>query len=266
MGKKNVVSIEDRIPTLKQERKKKANRRLIFYLSIFFLLISIIVYLQSPLSDVRTIAVSGNSFVSDEKVIEQSGIAKGKNIWTINEAEASRAIKGNPVIHKADVNARLPWKVDITVTEFNHVGYAVQNESYYPILGTGQILKDKEQQTASGDAPLLIDFSDEDYLTEMTHELKRLPESILKLISEIHWQPTDDNERKIKLYMNDGYIVDGTIRNFADNMSVYPSIVSQLDTESKGIIHIGAGTYFEKFTTSEEENSEEEESGNENEE
>ncbi|WP_010530453.1 cell division protein FtsQ/DivIB [Lentibacillus jeotgali] len=261
MGKKNVVSIEERIPTLKQERKKKANRRLIFYLSIFFFLISIIVYLQSPLSDVRTIAVSGNSFVSDERVIEQSGIAKGENLWTINETQASRSIKENPVIQNADVNAKLPWTVDISITEFNHVGYVAQNESYFPILGSGDVLKDMEQQTADGNAPLLIGFSDDDYLKEMTQELKNLPESILKLISEIHWQPTDDNERKIKLYMNDGYIVDGTIRDFADNMSVYPSIVSQLDPESKGIIHIGAGAYFEPFTTPDEESSDEEESG-----
>src|SRR5699024_8577115 len=260
------VSIEDRIPTLKQERKKKANRRLIFYLSIFFLLISIIVYLQSPLSHVRTITVSGNSFVSDERVIEQSGIAKGKNIWTVNEAEAIRVIKENPVIDEADVNAKLPWTVDINITEFNHVGYAVQNDSYYPILGNGKVLKDLEQKATGGEAPLLIGFSDDEYLKAMTQELKKLPKGILELISEIHWQPSDDNERKIKLYMNDGYIVDGTIRDFADNMSVYPSIVSQLDKESKGIIHIGAGAYFEEFATSEENNSEEEESGNENEE
>ena len=39
MEKKNVVSIEDRIPKLKEARKKKANRRLHF-LSIYFFLLN----------------------------------------------------------------------------------------------------------------------------------------------------------------------------------------------------------------------------------
>ncbi|TFJ94563.1 cell division protein FtsQ/DivIB [Lentibacillus salicampi] len=264
MGKKRVVSIEDRIPTLKQERKKKANRRLIFYLSIFFFLISIIVYLQSPLSHVRTIDVHGNSLIPDEKIVGQTSIAKGKNIWSVSESDASQAISDHPVIQRAEVDRKLPWAIEITITEFAHVGYTQKNENYYPILGNGKVPENMKQQTVSGDAPLLIGFSDEAYLKEMTEELKNLPESILELISEIHWQPSDENKRKIVLYMNDGYIVDGTIRNFAANMSVYPSIVSQLDPESKGIIHIGAGAYFEEFNTAEE-NSDTQESDDENE-
>ncbi|QKY68962.1 cell division protein FtsQ/DivIB [Lentibacillus sp. CBA3610] len=265
MGKKNVVSIEDRIPTLKQERKKKANRRLIFYLSIFFFLISIIVYLQSPLSHVRTIEVSGNSFVENDEVIEQSGITKGTNIWTVSESNAKQTINENPVIQDVEVNRQLPWTIEIDVNEFGHVGYVQQNENYYPVLGNGKVLEELQQNTVSGKAPLLLGFSDEEYLTQMTQELKNLSESILELISEVHWQPSDGNQHKILLYMNDGYIVDGTIRNFADKMSIYPSIVSQLDPESKGIIHIGAGAYFEEFNTTAEEDPDGSESSDETE-
>ncbi|SFD82472.1 cell division protein FtsQ [Lentibacillus persicus] len=247
MGKKNVVSIEDRIPKLKQERKKKANRRLIFYLSIFFFLISIIVYLQSPLSYVRTIEVSGNSFVEDDVIIEASTIGKKTNIWSVSESEVSQAISENPVIQKAEVNRNLPWTIDINVSEFSHVGYIKRDDRYSPVLGDGKVLENVKQRTVDGNAPLLMGFSETSYLNQMSEELKKLPESVLQLISEIHWQPSEKNEHKILLYMNDGYMVDGTIRNFADKMRVYPSIVSQLDPESKGVIHIGAGVYFEEF-------------------
>ena len=56
--------------------------------------------------------------------------------------------------------------------------------------------------------------------------------------------------------MNDGYVVSGTIRDFADKMKVYPSIVSQLEPGSKGIIHIGVGVYFESFDDQSEDESE----------
>src|SRR5699024_3959159 len=56
-------------------------------------------------------------------------------------------------------------------------------------------------------------------------------------------------KNKILLYMNDGYTVDGTIRNFAEKMKLYPSIVSQVPEDEEGIIHIGVGAYFDSFTS-----------------
>ncbi|GAB4072369.1 cell division protein DivIB [Barrientosiimonas marina] len=248
MGKKNVVSIEDRIPTLKQERKKKANRRLIFYLSLFFILIAVIVYLQSPLSDIKTINASGNSIVEESKVIDISGIQTGTNIWTVDKTDAREKLQENPVIQEAEVNRDLPWTVDIKVTEVNFVGSVKRDNEQIPISGNGKLLQDTDQTSIGGNVPFLIDFTEEDHLQQMAKELGELPAAILNLISEIHWQPTDNNQDKITLFMNDGYTVDSTIRHFADNMRVYPSIVQQLESASdEGIIHIGEGVYFEKF-------------------
>ncbi|MFC4557020.1 cell division protein FtsQ/DivIB [Virgibacillus kekensis] len=247
MEKKNVVSIEDRIPKLKQERKKKANRRLIFYLSVFFVLIAIIVYLQSPLSHVRTVKVTGNSMVSDEEVIKQTSLNQDTNIWMINDAQIVKSVSENPAVESAEVTRKLPWTVHIKLNEYEHVGYIKNKGNFFPILGNSEVLTEVKQETINGDAPLILGFSDKDYLKEMTQELEKLPVSILRLISEVHWDPEDGNQNKIKLYMNEGYIVDGTIRNFAEKMKVYPSIVSQLDPDKKGIIHIGVGAYFEEF-------------------
>ncbi|WP_174613163.1 cell division protein FtsQ/DivIB [Virgibacillus ihumii] len=247
MAKKKVVSIEDRIPRLKQERKKKANRRLIFYLSVFFVLISIIVYLQSPLSHVNTIEVKGNSYTEDEQIKQQSGISENTNIWMINEQDVVEAISSNSIIQSVDVNRNLPWTIEIEVTEFRYVGYIKKDGNFFPVLGNGSVLTELKQQTTGGDAPIMINFSNEKYVEKMAGQLKKLPESILKLISEIHWKPTDDNKNKILLYMNDGYLVDGTMREFAKKMKAYPSIVSQIKPGTKGIVHIGVGAYFEKF-------------------
>ncbi|MEW9676560.1 cell division protein FtsQ/DivIB [Lentibacillus sp. L22] len=253
MGKKNIVSIEDRIPKLKQARKKKANRRFIFYFSIFFLLILLIVYIQSPLSRVKTVDITGNGFVSDEQILKKSNITRKTNIWTINESKVKKALTENPAVKSVELKKQLPRKVAIHVTEYDRVGYVKQDDAYYPILNNGQVLKSSKQKTINGDAPLLMDFSNESILHKMTDQLHSLPKSILNQISEIHWRPTNDNKYKILLYMNDGYLVDGTIREFAEKMKVYPSIVSQLEPDSKGIIHIGVGAYFESFDKKEKE-------------
>ena len=252
MSKKRVVSIEDRIPKLKQMRKRKANRRLIFYLSIFFILISIIIYLQSPLSHIKTIAVKGNSFVTNQEVIDKSELQTDMNIWTIDENKVERSIRELAVVDSVKVTRKIPWTIEIEVSEYERVGYIKNGDEFFPILGNGNTLQAVEKP--NGDAPLILDFTDDAYLNRMTKELTNLPKNILNLISEIHWNPEEENPNKITLYMNDGFIVSGTIRDFAEKMQVYPSITAQLDPNEKGIIHIGVGAYFEKLedTTDEE--------------
>src|SRR5690625_4354626 len=241
MNKKKVVSIEDRIPKLKHKRKKKANRRLIFYLSIFFVLISIIVYLQSPLSNIKTIEISGNMYLSNEKIIQESKLSSDMNIWTVNEKKTEKILLENPLIDTVKVNRSLPWTIEISLTEHPRIAYIKKDKDFHPILGNVTILS--PIQELIGDDTLLVNFKEDNYLTRMTTELSELPIGILNLISEIHWEPVKDNKNRILLYMNDGFIVDGTMRNFAEKMQIYPSIVSQLDPDIEGIIHIGVGAY-----------------------
>lgn len=246
MSEKKIVSIEDRIPRLKQQRKKKANRRLIFYLSIFFLLISLIVYLQSPLSNVQTIDISGNTLLTDEEIISLSNLSTGTNMWSINKKKNIKQIEEHVAIKEVKIQRVLPRKISIDVTELKHIGYIQKEKIAYPVLLNGKVLTSMEVEL-SGDAPLLVGFSDASILERMAAELENVPDPIYNLISEIHWAPSDDNTYKVILYMNDGFIVYGTLRNFAQKMEVYPSIVSQIDEGVKGIIHVGVGAYFEAF-------------------
>lgn len=260
---KNIVSIEDRIPKLKEARKKKANRRLVFYMSLFFFLISIIIYLQSPLSEVKQINVENNSFVSDEEVIDSSGLSSGSNIWSIDLGDIEEDIKNNRVIEEVEVERNLPNTVTITIQEKEIIGFIEEGTTYYPVLENGEFLDTVEYETFTGEAPLLVGFTDEEYLSNIAGELKQLPEDIMNLISEIYWVPEEDSKNNIVLYMNDGYVVQGTIRDFVEGMTVYPSVVSQLDPEVKGIIHMGVGVYFEAFESSEDDSSEDEPEANE---
>lgn len=246
MSEKKIVSIEDRIPRLKHERKKKANRRLIFYLSIFFILISIIVYLQSPFSNVETIDVSGNTLLTDEEIISLSEVSTSTNMWSINGKKKREQIEEHPAIEQAVVKRKFPRKVTIEVDEHRHIGYVQDEAIAHPVLVNGETLSSMAV-SLDGDAPLLVDFTDEDMLTRMATELEQVPVPIYNLISEVHWVPEEDNTYKITLYMNDGFIVYGTIRNFAQKIEVYPSIIAQLDPGVKGIIHVGVGAYFEAF-------------------
>ncbi|HLQ95372.1 MAG TPA: FtsQ-type POTRA domain-containing protein [Pseudogracilibacillus sp.] len=244
MEKERIISIEDRIPKLKEARKKKSSRRLIIYLIIFLVLISILIYLQTPLSEVKDIEIEGNQVLSEEEVLEISGLEFDANIWGVSKKKVLKKLRDNPVIDSAKIERKLPQTVQLQIEENNIIGYMEEDSSFYPVLENGSIVKNREGNRGAG--PILHDFKNDEYLQDISSELKDMPDNVYKQISEITWSPTDKNKNKINIYMSDGYVVDATIRNLSSKMENYPSIVSQLDDEGKGVIHMGVGTYFEK--------------------
>ncbi|WP_347860660.1 cell division protein FtsQ/DivIB [Salimicrobium sp. PL1-032A] len=251
---KNVVSIEERSPQLKQRRKRKVNRQLILYLSILFFLIAIVIYLQSPLSNVAEIKVEGQKKVTEDEVREWSGITENSNLWAIDRSSVSEKLTANPELKEATINRNFPNTITITVSERERVAYVKEEESYAPILENGKILEEK--QDYPGDGPILSGFPEKENLEEIAIEISNLPVSISSLISEVHWVE-DGESGKVQLYMNDGYTVLASIRYFAEKMPSYPSIVSQLNPDATGVIHVGVGTYFEPSSEDTEEEQEE---------
>ncbi len=260
MVQKRVVSIEDRIPKLKQERRKKANRKLIFYLLIFFVLIFIVIYLQSPMSYVKNISVNGLQWLEKEEIINQSEIEENANFWGVQTKELEENIVSHPQIKEADVSKSFPNTIIMDITELRHVAYVELNGKIQPLLENGDLLEEVNSSDINGEAPILKGFNDNHYLQETAEELANLSTYVAALISEVNWIPSDSNPYKIQLYMTDGQEVEASIRNLSGNLDSYPSIVSQLDQSEAGIIKIDeSGAVFTPYDVDKEEEEIEEE-------
>lgn len=261
MDKSKVILIEDRIPKLKQQRRKKANRRLIIFLLLFFLLILGILYFQSPLSHVGSIEVKGNLIHSTDEIIEQSGLSKDTNIWKIDKDGIVDKVTKLPEIKSAKVTTIFPNKVEITVEEWKRIAYMLKETTFLPILENGQILQ-QESFEIPIDSPILFYFEEGEILQELINGLNKIPTEVLNSISEIHSTPKEKDIYHITMFMNDGFEVSASIRNFAEKMSLYPSFVSQLDPNRKGVIDLEVGSFFRaydaEFIEGEGENEEEE--------
>jgi cell division protein FtsQ len=254
---KKVVSLEDRIPKLQQQRKQKTNRRLISFLSVFFLLILLVIYFQSPLSKVASISVEGNETVDSNKIIEMSGISTSSDFWNINSDKIKTAVGKHLQIKSVTVKKKIPNHIVLMVEENESIAYLEREGAYLPILENGQVLKDRKE-SAPADAPVLINWKSEEAINEMISELKKISPSIFNSISEIHHIPDKTDPWLVRLYMNDGYEVIASVRTFSKKMETYPAIISQLDEDSIGVIHLEVGTYFESYEplTNEEEDNE----------
>ncbi|WP_338421109.1 cell division protein FtsQ/DivIB [Mesobacillus harenae] len=247
LDKGKVVSIEDRIPKLKLQRRKKANRRLIFLLLLFFALIACIIYFQSPLSKVKSLVVTGNSAMSSEEILAQTGITTSTNIWKVNKSGVKDELEKLPEIREAKVKVKFPNTILISVIEYDRIAYITKGKNFVPVLENGDTL-DKEKMTdIPVNAPILIEFKEGKVLNEMISALEFLPSELLNSISEIYYTPIETDTYRIRLFMNDGFEVHATLRTFADKFAHYPSIVSQLDPGIKGVIDLEVGSYFKAY-------------------
>jgi cell division protein FtsQ len=247
MDKSKIVALEDRIPKLKEQRRRKANKRLIFLLLLFFTMIAIIAYVQSPLSHVKKVTVKGNELLSTNEVIESTEITKDTNIWSVRKNTIALNLQKKNVIKKAVVKIKWPNTVSIEIKERNIIAFIESDKSYYPVMENGKALKDRKVAEIPVNAPILFKFKEGSILKEMVSALEELPEEVLNSISEVHYTPKKTDQYHISLFMNDGFEVSATLRSFSEKMIHYPSIISQLDPNKKGIIDLEVGSYFKAY-------------------
>ncbi|UCZ51823.1 cell division protein FtsQ/DivIB [Bacillus shivajii] len=254
MNDKKVVEIEERIPTLKERRKQRANRRLILYVSTFFLLMTVVIYFQTSISNVQHVEVKGTVYSEEDWVIEASELLNNVNMWRIDSDAVKNRIESNPLISGSSVQRQFPNSVTVHIEEYNVVAYIYGDENYLPLIETGErIPKEFIRSSTPYDAPILKGFEDEDLIVTMADELNKVKNHLRYHMSEIYMTPTENDGSRIMIYMNDGFVVSSTVRDFAERVAPYPSVVEQLDPDEEGIVHMRMNPYFERFNPEEDE-------------
>ena len=241
-----VIDIEDRIPTLKERRRKRTNKKFSILLFLFVSTILVVLYFQSPYSQIQTIKVSGESLVPEELYIEQSTLSIGQSMWSFKESDVSKEIEKNDWIASVKVKRKWLTEVDIQVDEYKKVGYEEVGEKLHIVLENGKNIE-AVGQVVPTDGPLFSGFTKEKMKSRLIKELKSLDTAVLMTISQINYTPTDNDAYSIQVFMNDGNEVQAIIPSFAEKINYYPSIVSQLEPGVNGVIDLEVGSFFKPY-------------------
>lgn len=141
------------------EKQKLAKKRRKFvikickWLTLFCIIIGAIIYaMLSPIFNITSIEVSGNSRISSETILSLSGLSINQNIFNFSTSQVRNNIKQNAYIESVEISRSLPDKVEITVEErvatyaltignayayINNQGYILEitsNKGSYPII------------------------------------------------------------------------------------------------------------------------------------
>ena len=103
---------------VKQPIKNKLKLKILKWTSLAILLLGIIIlFLLSPLFNVKQIIVEGTEKLSNEEVINLSQIKLDQNTFKIRKSETLQKIEGNTYVETADIVRELPSTIRIVITE-----------------------------------------------------------------------------------------------------------------------------------------------------
>ncbi len=238
-----VIDIEERIPSMREQRRRKTNRKFVFILTVFVLALLLILYFRSPLSRIDKITVNGAVLHDASFYQEESGLLKDEPLWGFTAKEIEESLEGIDVVQSASVSRNWLRDVQIDISEWGTVAYLEESGRYRLLLKSGEVFSDDLLQPEE-EAPILNGFSDSDQQKRMIDQLLEMEKEVYQLISEIIYTGTADHPDNVTAYMDDGNEVRGIIPTFAEQMKYYPEMVAQLNGYEKGIIDIEVGTFF----------------------
>lgn len=141
----------------KISKKEATRRKLLKIIGIIILLIFLIILLcSSRLFNIKSIEVSGNTKLSDEKIISLSSLELYTNIFDFKRGNIVKNIKENAYIEDVKVSRKYPSTVNIEVEE-REARYMLQfADSYVYINNQGYMLEISNEKL---ELPILVGFT-----------------------------------------------------------------------------------------------------------
>lgn len=141
----------------KISKKEATRRKLLKIIGITILLNFLIILLcSSRLFNIKSIEVSGNTKLSDEKIISLSSLELYTNIFNFKRSNIVKNIKENAYIEDVKVSRKYPSTVNIEVEE-REARYMLQfADSYVYINNQGYMLEISNEKL---ELPILVGFT-----------------------------------------------------------------------------------------------------------
>ena len=208
---------------------------LIFLASLYFL---------TPLATMKTIEFTGNKVVSQEELKSSSKIDQRDYTVTVykNRHHYEQNLKASsPWIENVEMTYQFPLTFKIDVQEYSILGYVQKDSKYYPILTSGEYVKNEVAADALPEERMDVTFSDAGLIKEFVQQLKNVPDSVKKSIRKVDLTPSKVTEDLVTITMSDEHQILVPISHIAKKLPYYEGIHPQLEVPS--VVDMEAGIF-----------------------
>ena len=239
-----VIDIEERIPSLRERRKKRTNRKFAALLLVLLILLAVLLYSQSEYSKVQDISINGADLYESEYYRGTSGLETGESMWSFREEEISQKLEGLKWVKQVSVTKDWLTGVEIVIEEYEPIGYLDLGNTYQLVLENGFAM---EKAVAIIDGPIFSNFEDDKTRMQLVQQLAKVNPEVNNLISQIILEPEERGTDFVTIYMNDGNEVRAILRTLAEKLNYYPSVIAQLPSGQKGVVDMEVGIFFRSY-------------------
>ncbi len=219
-------------------KKQKKKRRLrVGRLFLLLLFISVISFALFNIKDVkvRSIIIKGNNILTDQEIIEMSGLQDYPSFFTtLSYSVKKRILKSKYARDVKVTKGILSFKISIKEEKVLYVDYKNGNK----VTSNGEI-KDKKIVCA----PYLTNDVPNDKKASFLKAMNKIDDDILCQMSEIKYDPNEIDDDRYYVYMDDGNSVYLTVNKF-DKLNKYNTILENIGKQN-GTLYLDYGDYFE---------------------
>ncbi len=172
----------------KNLKNKKIKKRKRFFLKVFLMILSLLIFfalIRSPVFKVQRVEISGNERVPFEEILRIADIEEGTTLWQVNNRVVKKRLERMPLIKLAQVSYVFPQALAIDVEEKEPLVLIPYRERYLEVSKDGTILGAVDEM--GEDLPLITGIViDEPFIGQKVHQEDIIYlEEILKTISTL---------------------------------------------------------------------------------
>lgn len=217
---------------MKCKKFKIRYKKLFLFLIILFA--AFLVVLSFINLKISNIYVSGNSFLSDQDIIEIAKIQNYPRTLFNSSYDIKKRLVSNDYIESVKVNKKFLTKVYIEVVE--------NRPLFYSDVSKKTVLKDGTLVSDMFNVPILTNDVSKNIYNDFLKKYSIIDSLVLDNISEITYTPCDVDEELFLFTMNDGNYISVNLDRF-ESVNKYFDMVVKFNNH-KGILYLDSGEYF----------------------
>ena len=218
---------------VKKKRKKlRLGRCLLFLLIVSLLGVGIYFFLDTKINN---IIIRGNDIVIENVILEQANLIDHPSFIKTTAYSIKKSLLKNAIIKEVKVRKKLFNNIEIIIKE--------KRLLYIDEQSNKVILEDKTKiNNANYTLPILVNYIPNTKYDTFIKQLNKIKENILIEISEITYSPTDLDDGRFLLSMDDGNYIYLTLTKF-HYLNYYDDMLPEFNGK-KGILYLDSGNTF----------------------
>lgn len=184
---------------------------------------------------IKNIVIYGNELLNDQEIIDLANLSDYPKYYSFTKKQVKKNIEKNEYIKEVKVKRTFFHKLEIYIEEYKILMYEYSTNNY--ILSNGETVSSDKYDSQG--YPTLVNYVSDEVYDRFIKQLNNLDSNIINQISEIKYEPSQYDNGRFFLTMNDGNYIYINISNFK-SLNLYNDIYPSFDGHI-GILFLDSG-------------------------